>query len=398
MVNNMSDTHSNGEGNQLVTPAGTANPLFEKSLTFPHFVKLMKNAGYLPFDLNSLFSAYVTILDMLEKTKGDPLATLILDGPPGVGKSFMAKAFAEVMKASYLQYNCHPESSAEELAVDINIIIPVLANSGMLTHEPTPEELILVGRLLQAIQASQTQRVVFLSDEQDKARSVVDALLLGVLQDGYMFVNGIGENYRAKQVFSDPGNLIVVITKNDERDLHPALLRRGRVIYMDYPPRSVEAQLLDKRITQSAGKTVIPVYDNEEHILAALTGIGEGPANGLITKARALRSASSITKPPSSPELERLANDFVRFIRANIRRVTRDQQSWLVCDVPKPVLDKFMLDSLLAIKDEQSIGSKVMRDKSFGVNFMNAILRESGLVDNGARVYHLSEAALRQIT
>ena len=124
----------------------------------------------------------------------------------------------------------------------------------------------------------------------------------------------------------------MVITKNDERDLHPALLRRGRVVYMDYPLPQVETR-----------------------ILTELAGIGKEAASSLVTQANKLRRNKQISKPPSPPELVRLALDFKMLVERNVyTKKGPDGEDRLVCDVPKTVLTQNFINGMLAKKEEHA--------------------------------------------
>ena len=336
-------------------------------LTLPKFMKEMRQVGYLPFDTDALTSAYLTLQDMITTSDDSPVATLLLDGPPGVGKSYLAKSLSKLMGGKYLQYNCHPDSSEEELLRDINFFLPILSQSGFLTKQPEFEDAFIHGQLFDAIRHSKEGPVVLLIDELDKARSAVDALLLGFLNDGYISLPGGEEGFGITQIEANRRNLIVIITKNDERDLAPALLRRARVVNMAYPSKNVEVSLLTD-----------------------LCGIGEEAAKAIVTKANALRANTSIMKPPSPPEVARVAMDFVRMAKNNVREVIdSDGNQKLLCDIPKSTLNQFFLNGMLAIAEEQAIGYKTWKEKAAGQAFFYAILRGMGYPES-IKTYHIS--------
>ncbi len=330
-----------------------------KSTSFTSFVSALEAKGYISVDYNALLSTYQTLMQMKSsKQKEDAVATIILDGPPGVGKSYMAKTLALLLDATFLQYNCHPDSSHEEIVRDINIIVPVVAQSGFADKKYTKEDIYIYGQLYDAVRLSAQGPVVLLIDEIDKARTAIDALLLGFLNDGYLSVQGLSGNNGVERLFCNLNNIIVVITKNDERDLHPALLRRGRVVYMDYPTPEIEKQML----IQSAN-------------------IGSEAAMSLVTQANKLRANGSITKPPSSPELVRLAKDFKMLVTHN----THVGDEFITCDIPKPILNQNFLNSMLARKDEHPLGTELLKDKSFGTVLLCAMLRDNGHGDKEVR-------------
>lgn len=338
------------------TPSSGGGSLIDATTRFPEFIRNMDKAGYLPVDTNALMAAYTTLHRMLRSEEGNPVSTLILDGPPGVGKTFMPQTFIKLMGGTYLEYNCHPDSTKEELERDLNILIPTLSQSGLLDKKPGIEDMYLAGQLYDAVRLSHEGPVVLVIDELDKARSAVDALLLGFLNSGYISVQGAGKNYGIDRKYADVSNLIVVITKNDERDLHPAMLRRGRVVYMDYPPANVEQRLL----TQS-------------------TGVGEEAAKAIVTMANKLRRHKNVMKPPSPPELARLAQDFMLLANVNVRkRISADGSEHLECDIPNATLNQSFLNGILAMRDDHDLGRKLLANKSAGKSLFKAVLRGMG--------------------
>ena len=342
------------------------------SAPLPTFVTALDDAGYIPVDLNAIYSAYQTLKQMSVSKEGDAVPTLILDGPPGTGKSFLGKAIAKVLDATYLQYNCHPDTSHEEVIRDINIEAPVVAQSGFAEKKYTKDDIYIFGPLYDAVRKSQHGPVVLLIDEIDKARTAIDALLLGFLNDGYISVQGLGEDNGVERLFANLENLIVVITKNDERDLHPALLRRGRVVYMDYPEAVVETRIL------------------MEH-----AGIGREAARSLVTQANKLRRNPQISKPPSPPELARVAQDFKALLDDNVRLEKGDDgKDRLVCDVPRAVLNQNFINSMLAKQEEHGLGRKLLKDKSFGTALLSAMLRDDGIANQ--KIHYLDMDVLRR--
>lgn len=346
-----------------------------KAVTFHQFAQAMRKVGYATTDPQALLAAYFTVQQMLNgKTDRGPVPSIVLDGPPGTGKSYMAECVAWMFQAigfdaAYIEYNCHPDSSYEDFVKDINIEAPVVAQSGFADRKPKKEDLYIPGPLLQAMLESQKRKVVLLIDELDKARPAVDALLLTALNSGRLTVQGLGDNGELKVIDCNRQNLIVVIAKNDERDLHPALLRRGRVIYIDYPSPEVEMRILKEQ-----------------------AGIGDEAARSIVTQANKLRRReSNIGKPPSLPELVRLARDFA-LIADQILAKGVDAEGAYTCTVPKNDLNDAFVSGMLAKQEDQPLGRKLLKDKSFGTAFLSAILRGKGSPNR--KIRYLAPSAL----
>jgi MoxR-like ATPase len=342
-----------------------------KGISFDAFVRAMDKVGYIAVDPDALMSAYLTVQDMLssDANKG-PIKTLILDGPPGTGKSYIAECLAALLGGDYIEYNCHPDSSLEDFVKDINIEAPVTAQSGFMTQAPKKEDLYLLGPLLQAIKTSATAPVVLLVDELDKARPAVDALLLTTLNSGRITVMGLGQDGKSAVINANRQNILIVIAKNDERDLHPALLRRGRVIYIDYPHPDVETRIIREQ-----------------------SGIGAEAARSIVTQANKLRRNKSISKPPSLPELVRLAQDFRLMADVALSgNLIKEADGSLTCRVPKEQLNKAFLNGMLAKAEDQHLGRQLLKDKSFGTAFLSAVLRGLGVKE--ARIRYLQKTSL----
>lgn len=330
----------------------TFNP---KKPEFKAMVDALKAHGYHPFDLVALTTLHAAVKSVANSEKGDPVEAVLMDGPPGVGKTYLAQVYAQVWDAKYIEYNCHPDSTSEELVRDINLKPIIEGQAGLLSKQLTKQELYLIGAVYNAVLESQNGPVVLTIDELDKARNAVDALLLGFLNSGYLSLQGEGEDNGVERIYANLNNLVVFITKNDERDLHGALLRRSRVVYTQYPPENIEKQML----------------------ISKVNGLGEEAAKSLVTKANSLRSNTNIRKKPSPPELMRLAKDFVRIAQEMIEQGQTDDGRY-TCNIPRTVLNQWFINGLLASETDQPSGKKVLREKSVGTAFLSAVLRGLG--------------------
>ena len=95
--------------------------------------------------------------------------------------------------------------------------------------------------LLQAISAPHP--VVLLIDEVDKSDPEFEAFLLEVLSDFQISIPELGTRKAVNIPF-------VVLTSNDSRDMSDALKRRCIHLYIDYPERDLELEIVKLKIPQ----------------------------------------------------------------------------------------------------------------------------------------------------
>lgn len=230
-----------------------------------------KKDEYIATDPIAIHKANAALRDMGTQ---EYLSALLLDGPPGCGKTFLAKILAKKLGAKLIQFQFFPGCGREDLILDLAI-----GENG----KRTP------GILLNAMTMSQEGKVVLLLDELDKAEARVDSFLLNFLNEGWLLVPQLGEFHANK------GNLLVVITKNDDRDAGTALMRRCRPVQMRWPSVEVEMKILRQKN---------PYLTDEA-------------CNSIIDTANRLRSHPDVKKAPATPELIRTISDLMELVREN---------------------------------------------------------------------------------
>lgn len=163
--------------------------------------------------------------------------TVLLEGPPGSGKTAFGEAVSRALGARFVYGLLHEWSGPEDLFNGVNVGAVVRGEGDV--EEP--------GVLLQAARLSQSGRCVLLLDEVDKASPAVEALLLDWLQSGRVPVRpGVHEVARLDRV-------AVVITSNGYRPLSGALLRRCRRVVVPALPAEVEREILAKKTGAPVG-------------------------------------------------------------------------------------------------------------------------------------------------
>ncbi|MHB9093200.1 MAG: AAA family ATPase [Eubacteriales bacterium] len=174
---------------------------------------------------------------------------MLVEGPPGVGKTEIAKVLASVFDTELIRLQCYEgldenkalyEWNYQKQLIKIQLSQVNQANQCQVVEDSLfSEEYLLERPLLKAIRAE--KRPVLLIDEIDKVDQEFEAFLFEVLSDFQVSIPEWG-TITSKQI------PIVVLTSNAEREISDGLKRRCVYIYLDYPSADKELRIITAKI------------------------------------------------------------------------------------------------------------------------------------------------------
>jgi len=200
----------------------------------------LDRAGYLP-DVGVATAAYLAI------RMGRPL---FLEGDPGVGKTALAQALAEITGSQLVRLQCYEGIDASQALYDWDFPRQILhlraagdgADTATLEASLYDRRFLVARPILQALEQSPC---VLLIDEIDRADDEFEAFLLEVLADNAVTIPELG-TIRAE---TPP---LVVLTSNRTREVHDALKRRCLYHWVAHPDFAREVEIVRRHIPEVA--------------------------------------------------------------------------------------------------------------------------------------------------
>src|SRR5579885_2410804 len=171
---------------------------------------------------------------------------LLLEGPPGAGKTQVAKVLSEALRMPLIRLQCYEGIDEAKALYQWNeplqrMALELIRQSGrqetwaeLKGHLYSPDFLI-PGPILRALQSD--PRAVLLIDEVDKTGPAFEAFLLEILSDFQVSIPQLG-------TVAAQHRPVVVLTSNAQRRLTDALRGRCFLLWMDYPSTELEAEVI----------------------------------------------------------------------------------------------------------------------------------------------------------
>jgi MoxR-like ATPase len=174
---------------------------------------------------------------------------LLLEGPPGAGKTQVAKVLSDALGMPLIRMQCYEGIDEAKALYQWNEPLQRMALEFIHERSETrPQEewsefkrrlystdFLVPGPILKALQSEAA--AVLLIDEVDKTGPAFEAFLLEILSEFQVSIPQLGTvvaNHRP----------VVVLTSNAQRKLTEALRGRCFLLWMDYPTPELEAEII----------------------------------------------------------------------------------------------------------------------------------------------------------
>ncbi|WP_254529828.1 AAA family ATPase [Natrinema gelatinilyticum] len=190
---------------------------------------------------------------------------LLVEGPPGSGKTELGKVLAEGFDTKLIRLQCYEGLTAENALYEWNYTKQLLAvqsdegtvaggSAGAVNRQTDAEhgdrsqsvfddEFLLERPLLRALTAGENRSPVLLIDEIDRADEAFEAFLLELLSDYQVSIPELG-------TVSAEHRPIVVLTSNRTRGLSDALKRRCLYLHVEPPSFEMEYEIISRKVPE----------------------------------------------------------------------------------------------------------------------------------------------------
>ena len=160
---------------------------------------------------------------------------LLIEGPAGTGKTFLAKTLSALLNLELIRLQCHEGIDEDKSVYEWNYKKQLLSIQKSEENENLFDEKYLIKRpILSALTTEENS--LFLIDEIDRSDEEFEALLLEILAENQVTIPEFG-------TIKGSENRITILTSNSTRELSDALRRRCIYYYLDFPSIEIETKV-----------------------------------------------------------------------------------------------------------------------------------------------------------
>ena len=182
---------------------------------------------------------------------------MLIEGPPGVGKTELAKVIARSFDRDFFRIQCYEGITFEQIVGEWNyqkqlLHLEAARNDSNKEDKIFAEEFFIRRPLLNAFLNNKDS--VLLIDEIDKADEEVESFLLQALGEKEITINDLG-------TFQLKNDLIVILTSNSQRSLLDETKDRCLFLYIPYPTIEREIEIVKSKIPEADDETVSTIVE-----------------------------------------------------------------------------------------------------------------------------------------
>ena len=177
---------------------------------------------------------------------------MLIEGPPGVGKTELAKVIAKTFERDFFRIQCYEGITFEQIVGEWNYQKQLLhleaARNESNNEEKIFEEEFFIRRPLLNAFLNENDSVLLI-DEIDKADEEVESFLLQALGEQEITINDLG-------TFQLKNDLIVILTSNSQRSLLDETKDRCLFLYIPYPTVDREIEIVKSKVPDADEEVV----------------------------------------------------------------------------------------------------------------------------------------------